>query len=319
MRECGIKDAKYEKTEMSQKYEDAMGDMLKAREAMETERRVAPGECAMVRLDGMSFSKFTGSMVKPFDTVMAEAMRATALRALDVFGPTFVYTQSDEITMVFAPERVPFDGRLQKMATAYAGKISTFFVFEAMRCFQSGMNDLAAATSPVEMAQAIGAFRDFFERLSRSAPSFDGRAVGVDHEMAAMFVVWRELDARRNAALGAGRAEFTQAQLGGKSPGDIKDMLTALGIDYYEKYPNQFRRGIFMRKREVVMSLTEEELARIPEHVRESKRGTTFLRSKAIEVEERGPFYEMGNIVDVLFDDAEPVVVPKPFANHIVP
>jgi tRNA(His) 5'-end guanylyltransferase len=304
---------------MSAKYEDAMGDMLKAHEGRETERRVAPGECAMIRLDGMSFSKFTGSMKKPYDTVMADAMRATALRALETFGPNFVYTQSDEITMVFSPERIPFDGRLQKMAGGYAGKISSFFVFEAMRRFQSGLNDLVAATSPVEMADAIAAFTNFFERMARSAPSFDGRAIGVDHEMAAQFVIWREVDARRNAALGAGRAEFTQSQLGGKSPGDIKDMLTALGIDYYDKYPNQFRRGIFMRKREVAMSLTEEELARIPDHVRESKRGTTFLRSKAVEVEERGPFYEMDNIVEVLFEDADPAVVEKPFARHIVP
>jgi tRNA(His) 5'-end guanylyltransferase len=284
----------------------------------------------MVRLDGMSFSKFTGSMVKPYDTAMADAMRATALRALEAFGPNFVYTQSDEITMVFSPERVPFDGRLQKMATAYAGKISSFFMVEVMKRFQSGVERLRADVdvardrgyeydSAAGLASSVRGFIDLFDRLSRSAPSFDGRAVGVDHEMAAQFIVWREVDARRNAALGAGRAEFTQSQLGGKSPGDIKDMLTGLGVDYYEKYPNQFRRGIFMRKREVAMSLTEAELARIPEHVRESKRGTTFLRSKAIEVEERGPFYEMDNIVEVLFEDADPVVVEKPFARHIVP
>ncbi|MCS4089588.1 tRNA(His) guanylyltransferase Thg1 family protein [Rhizobium sp. BK176] len=315
---------------MSAKYEDAMGDMLKAHEAKETERRVAPGECAMIRLDGMSFSKFTGSMVKPFDRLMADAMRATAMRALEVFGPNFVYTQSDEITMVFSPERMPFDGRLQKMAGGYAGKISTFFMAEAMKRFANGVDQLRMDVdvardngydhdAAVELADHVRGFIDLFDRLARAAPAFDGRAIGVDHEMAAQFVVWREVDARRNAALGAGRAEFTQSQLGGKSPGDIKDMLTALGIDYYDRYPNQFRRGIFMRKREVAMSLTEEELARIPEHVRESKRGTTFLRSKAVEVEERGPFYEMDNIVEVLFEDADPVVVEKPFARHIVP
>jgi tRNA(His) 5'-end guanylyltransferase len=315
---------------MSAKYEDAMGDMLKEHEARETERRVAPGECAMVRLDGMSFSKFTGSMKKPYDTVMADAMRATALRALETFGPNFVYTQSDEITMVFSPERIPYDGRLQKMAGGFAGKISTFFMAEALKKFQGGIDRLRVDVdiardqgyewdAAAELAESVRGFIDLFDRISRAAPAFDGRAVGVDHEMAAQFVVWREVDARRNAALGAGRAEFTQGQLGGKSPGDIKDMLTELGIDYYDKYPNQFRRGIFMRKREVAMSLTEEELARIPEHVREAKRGTTFLRSKAVEVEERGPFYEMDNIVEVLFEDAEPVVVEKPFARHIVP
>jgi tRNA(His) 5'-end guanylyltransferase len=304
---------------MSEKYEDAMGDILKAREAVETERRVAPGECAMIRLDGLSFSKFTGSMTKPFDTIMADAMRATATRALEVFGPTFVYTQSDEITMVFSPDRIPYDGRLMKMATAYAGKVTAFFFAETLKRFQHGTAHLREASSPVEMARAIGAFTDLFERLSRSAPAFDARAIGVDPEMAAQFVVWREIDARRNAALGAGRAAFTQNQLGGKSPADIKDMLFDLGINYYAEYPGHFRRGTFMRKRDVEMTLTEEELARIPEHIRDSKRGTTFVRSKVVEVEDRPPFYMMNNIMEFVFEDAEPVVVEKPFASHVVP
>lgn len=306
---------------MSQKYEDAMGDMLKAREAVETERRVAPGECAMIRLDGMVFSKFTSAMAKPYDTLMGDAMKATATRLLEQCAPDFVYTQSDEITMVFGSDRaMPFDGRLMKMASAYAGKATSFFIFEALARFKNGVdNGLRAATSPVELAQATSAFLELFDRFSRAAPAFDGRAVSVDRDMAAQFLVWREIDARRNAALGAGRAAFTQSQLGGKSPGDIKDMLAALGIDYYAEYPNHFRRGTLIRKRNVEMTLTEQELARIPEPIRESKRGQTFIRSRAVEIEDRPPFYEMENVAAFAFEDAEPIVASKPFANHIVP
>jgi tRNA(His) guanylyltransferase len=307
--------------QMSQKYEDAMGDMLKAREAFETERRVAPGECAMVRLDGMVFSKFTSSMTKPYDTLMADAMKGAAVRLLEECSPDFVYTQSDEITMVFAADRImPFDGRLMKMASAYAGKATSFFIFEALSRFKNGVNNgLREATSPVELAQATTAFVELFDRFARAAPAFDGRAVGVDHDLAAQFLVWREIDARRNGALGAGRAEFTQTQLGGKSPADIKDMLLALGIDYHAEYPNHFRRGTLIRKRQVEMTLTEQELERIPASIRESKRGQTFVRSRAVEVEDRPPFYEMANVTAFAFEDAEPVVTPKPFANHIVP
>ena len=305
---------------MSGRYEDAMGDMLKSIEARETGRRVAPGECAMIRIDGMVFTKFTSAMEKPYDTLMADAMKATATRLLEDCAPDFVYTQSDEITMVFGPDRpMPFDGRLMKMVGAYAGMASTIFTFEALKRFRNGIDNGLRSAEPERLQAQVAAFLELFDWLDRKKPAFDGRAVGVEPEMAAQFLVWREIDARRNGSLGAGRAVFTQAQLGGKSPGDIKDMLTALGIDYYAEYPNHFRRGTFMRKRQVEMTLTEAELARIPEKIRESKRGQTFVRSRVVEVEDRPPFYAMENVTAFAFDDAEPVADEKPFAQHIIP
>jgi tRNA(His) 5'-end guanylyltransferase len=305
---------------MSGRYEDAMGDMLKAIEGHETSRQVVPGECAMIRLDGMVFSKFTSSLEKPYDTLMADAMKATATRLLEDCSPDFVYTQSDEITMVFGPDKIlPFDGRLMKMAGAYAGQASTIFAFEALKRFRNGINNCLRSVEPERQQEQVAAFLEFFDWMDRKAPAFDGRAFSVEPEIAAQFLVWREIDARRNASLGAGRATFTQAQLGGKSPGDIKDMLTEIGIDFYTKYPNHYRRGTFMRKRQVKMMLTEEELARIPEKIRDSKRGQTFVRSRVVEVEDRPPFYAMENVAAFVFEDAEPVVVSKTFAQHLIP
>ena len=304
------------------RYDDVMGDECKAVEAVETERRVAPGECAMIRLDGIAFSNFTGSMEKPYDTAMADAMLATAARLLDAFNPDFVYTQSDEITMVFGPDRaIPYDGRLQKMASAYAGKATAFFKDEALMRFSGGVSELRQAVEgdSEHLADAVKAFLRLFDRTARSAPAFDGRAVSATREMAALFLVWREIDARRNAALGAGRAAFEQGQLAGKKPGDIKDMLLDLGVDFYGQYPNHFRRGTFMRKRKVEMRLTEAELERVPLKHREAKRNEVFHRSRIVEVEDRPPFYMMTNMVEFAFDDAEPVAVEKPFAQHIVP
>jgi tRNA(His) 5'-end guanylyltransferase len=301
---------------MSGRYDDVLGDSLKAIEAVETERRVTPGECVMVRVDGMAFSTFTSQMAKPYDIDMAEAMKATAQALLAAFDPAFVYTQSDEITLVFAPDRIPFDGRLQKIATACAGKATSHFRGEMTERIMRYVEERAA---DMNATQALAMVRELSERMDRMAPAFDGRAVGTTPEMAAQFLVWREIDARRNAALGAGRAVFTQAQLGGKSPGDIKDMLLAAGIDYYEAYGNHYRRGSLMRKRQVQMTLTEEELLRIPEHVRETKRGQLFTRSRIVEVEDRPPFYMIDNITQFALDDEEPVYEEKPFARHIHP
>nr|WP_250807740.1 tRNA(His) guanylyltransferase Thg1 family protein [Neorhizobium tomejilense] len=302
---------------MSARYDDALGDCLKALEAVETERCVVPGDCVMVRVDGMTFSNFTSSMDKPYDLGMADAMKATAAALLNDFSAAFVYTQSDEITLVFSPDKIPFDGRLQKIATACAGKATSHFRGEMAKRILDHVESVAAAG--MSASEAISMIRKLGARDERLAPAFDGRAISTTPEMAAKFLVWREIDARRNAALGAGRAVFTQSQLGGKSPGDIKDMLLAAGIDFYEAYCNHFRRGTLMRKRQVEMTLTEEELLRIPEHVRDSKRGQTFSRSKIVEVEDRPPFYVIDNITEFALDDDEPVFEDRPFARHIHP
>ncbi len=303
------------------RYDDAIGDMLKAAEATETERRVAPGEYAMVRVDGISFSKFTSQMTKPYDEAFGEAMKATAAELLQSLQPTFVYVQSDEITLVLPPatdERpMLYDGRLQKIATVCAGKATSFL---RSILFQQAL-DHVEAMSPDDMSakEAIKALRNLTARENKVAPAFEGRAISVTPEIAAQFLLWRELDARRNGALGAGRAMFTQGQLGGKSPTDIKDMLRAAGIDYYAEYPDHFRRGTLMRKRAVEMTLTEEEIARLPEHVREMKRGEVFVRSRVVEVDDMPPFYLIENLAGFALDDEAPVAVEKPFARHVIP
>lgn len=300
---------------MSVKYEDALGDMLKSLERIETDRCVQAGECAMVRLDGMAFANYTASMKKPYDEIMADCMKATAARLLEHFSPDFVYTQSDEITLVFAPENVKFNGRLQKMAGACASKATSFFLLEMTNRIIDVVEQNADKLSG---KGAIAVFRDMMDRNNRLAPAFDGRAVGTSHELAAAFLVWREIDAARNGALNAGTSVFSQSQLGGKSPADIKDMLLEIGVDY-EAYPNHFRRGTLMRKRKVEMRLTEEELMRIPEHIRESKRAEVYMRSRVVEIEERPRFFEIENLQAFAFDDEPFVLAEKPFGQHIVP
>jgi tRNA(His) 5'-end guanylyltransferase len=281
---------------MAMRYDDALGDMLKPYEAAEGERRVAADEVLMVRVDGMAFSTYTSNMKKPYDETMAACMKETCRRMLEYFSPSCVYVQSDEITLFYAPgTELKWNGRLQKNASACAGKASAFFAVEAIRRFPASE----------------------FERFAEIAPAFEGRAVSVPSQIAAMFLVWRELDARGNGTLGAGRSAFSQRELQGKSPSDIKEMLASIGLDYYRDFPVHMRRGTLMRKRKVAMTLTEAELARIPEHVRDSRRGIVFERTKIVEVEDRPPFYEIENIADFAFYDTEPVILEKPFASRI--
>lgn len=273
-------------------YDDELGDTLKAIEAVETSRHARDDDFVMIRVDGRGFSKFTSTMEKPHDRRMAAAMRGTATDLLEHFGAEIVYAQSDEITLIFKPGKVPFGGRLQKLASAVAGKATVFFVLRALKEFP----DLVLA----------------------KAPSFDGRAVATDSRHAAMFIVWRELDARRNAALGAGRMLFSQSQLNGKSPSEIKESLRAADIDFEMQFDEFFRRGSIFRKRAVEAALTEEELAAIPEKHRESKRGEIFTRNRVEELTGLPSLYDVENIEDFLFEDAEPIVVQKTFFRTLM-
>lgn len=276
------------------KYDDQLGDDIKAAEAEESERRVGPGEFMVVRIDGMNFSKFTSEMEKPYDEKMANAMRVTCRRLVEQYSPVLGYVQSDEITLVFDPEQnMPFDGRLQKSCGAMAGQGSSYFMVEG--------------------------FEHFRELTLRKAPAFEGRANGYPSLTAAMNVVWRELDARRNAATGAGRKNFTQKELAGKSPTQIKAMLATEGVDFYTAYPSYFRRGSIFRRREVEQPLSEETLASIPEKYREQKRGEVVRRSMVVELDIHPPLYAIGNLEGFLFDDEEPVVLEKAFASSVTP
>lgn len=82
--------------------EESLGSRLKGYER-DFEKRINPTEFVIVRCDGHKFSRYTKGMRKPFDKVLSKSMEDTAKALITEFGPSTVYTQSDEITMVFPP------------------------------------------------------------------------------------------------------------------------------------------------------------------------------------------------------------------------
>lgn len=119
-------------------YTTKLGDMIKLREASEaTVKNSLP---YVVRVDGVSFSKFTKGIHKPFDDRLTKAMVSTTEDLTDRFNAAVGYHQSDEISLFFTAQPLQkgrkriittleeplseeshiYNGRVQKLASVIA-------------------------------------------------------------------------------------------------------------------------------------------------------------------------------------------------------
>jgi len=272
------------------KYDDTLGDAIKAIEDAESMRSAETGQPIVVRVDGVAFSKFTKGMARPFDLDMSEAMVSAASAVVRDFHCRIGYTQSDEMSFILwhPTNELPHSGRLQKLASRFAAKATAAFLLEALERFP--------------------------DRVRKQVPEFDGRATAFPSvDLAAKAILWRELDARKNSVSMAARAHFSANQLHGKSSAEMRAMLLSKGVDFRE-YPERFRRGVFLRRVIEERMLTDEELARIPEKHRPQGPVT---RSRVAQVS-LPPLHLVENLAEVLFEGAEPAVETRRFADAVI-
>lgn len=266
---------------------ETLEDRMKAYEGVEAGRRFDRDKPVCARIDGRSFSRWTRDLGKPFDPRLSQAMLETARYLLAESDARVVYTQSDEITLLFYSEdpkrSIFFDGRVQKMTS------------------------VLAALATVRFAQLAGELLP--ER--RDAPAvFDCRVWQLPSKAeAANVFLWREFDATRNSIEMATRAQYGHGEMMYRSTAEMLEMLAARGVDW-STYPTHFQRGRYLQRRKVMRSFTTEELEALPpKHEARRDPSLQFERS-LLEVLELPPISRVQNRVEVLFDGAEPVVVP---------
>lgn len=261
---------------------DDLGDRMKAYESVETGRRADPSHPIYARIDGRGFSRFTKGMDRPFDMRMTRCMIETARYLVDATHASIGYVQSDEISLVWAPvsdgsDRF-FSGKIQKMCSVLAS--------------------MAAARFAVEHARE-------FDRISTDFPHFDCRIVPLPSKTeAANMLLWRELDARKNAVSMAARHFFSHSALQNKSGSEMVEMMLAKG-QRMDDYPSCFTRGTWLRKTHQDRRMSEEELARIPEKHRPGP--DQLVRRGSVEVINMPPFNLVTNREPVVFDQQQPI------------
>lgn len=83
--------------------------------------RVLDGLWIILRIDGRNFSRFTRTnFQKPFDELFHQAMVGAAQRLLLEFSALYVYTQSDEISVLLGPSFSLFDREVEKLISLSA-------------------------------------------------------------------------------------------------------------------------------------------------------------------------------------------------------
>ena len=90
--------------------------------------RVPKNSKIIVRLDGRSFHKLARdlNLVKPYDENFYRVISEVCRDLFEEFSAEFVYTFSDEISLLL--DKIPFDGRVEKINSVMASFTSSSFV-----------------------------------------------------------------------------------------------------------------------------------------------------------------------------------------------
>lgn len=262
---------------------DTLGDEQKLYEQAKAGEKAMFCLPVIARLDGRGFHNFTKGLRRPFDPELSMSMQGTATCLLEQSQADIVYTQSDEITLVWRndlvngkPTSVFFEGKFQKMVS------------------------ILASIASVEFNRFI---YEVLPEKYHLKPVFDCRVWQVPTlQKAAENLLWREMDATKNSITMAASAYYSHKELQGKHSGDKHEMLHQKGINWND-YPDFFKKGSYFAKRKVLKGLTDLELERIPEQYR-----PTGLVERSVTQELIIPkATSIMNLVDVYFNGVEPI------------
>lgn len=267
---------------------DDLGDRMKSYEFHETSRRFLKNLPIVARIDGRGFSKFTRGMERPYDLRMSNTMIDTTKIIVAETHATIGYTQSDEISIVWVPSpngSTWFDQKITKMTSVLA----------------------ALATSAFIKSMFVH-FEDAATRMQK-LPHFDARVIQMPNlTEAANMLLWRNLDCAKNSISMAASHYYSHNELQGKNSSDKHDMLYAKGVNW-SNYPYFFKRGIFVRRRNVQRVLSETEWLAIPEKHRPLL-CDTVTRSEVISYD-LPPLNKVTNRVEVLFHGEDPNIITE--------
>ncbi len=224
---------------------DALGDRMKGYENI-TRSYLTRRVPAIIRLDGKAFHTFTRGMVKPFDSVMTQAMQQTMKYLCEnIQGCVLGYTQSDEITLVltdYATIKTDawFGYNIQKMVSVAASMATLAFDREFIiahgdwfsKSFDNGVSDQPGFLQ-----------LDSLYTSKQHRAMFDARVFSIPKDEVCNCLIWRQQDATRNSIEAVGQAFFSQGQLNKKNQSDIQEMLWSQHGVSWNNFPTESKRG----------------------------------------------------------------------------
>lgn len=240
---------------------DGLGDRMKLYEGIESDRILLPRLPICARLDGRAFHTFARGLNRPYDERLSSMMIETTKYLVETTHALIGYTQSDEISLIFAPSDKKsesfFGGRPMKMASVLASIATAKF------------NDMRATLLPKKQLAT-------FDCRIWNVPSLDE---------AANTLLWREWDASKNSISMAASAYYSPSQLHGKNGSEKQEMLHQVGVNWND-YPAFFKRGSYIRRESFTRGFTADELSKLPEkHAAKLNPGLLITRSEVREID----------------------------------
>jgi len=177
---------------------------------------------AVLRLDGKAFHTYTRNLDKPFDRqLMLDMDLLMNYLCSNISGAVFGYTQSDEISIIMHDLSRPthqhwFAGKTQKIVSVAASYAGAYW------------NRL---------------------RADSEISVFDARVFTVPSTMEVRnYLLWRQMDALRNAIFLAANSVYSHKELLGKTFSDKRRMLKEAGLSWEDDYSDRETLGAISGK-----------------------------------------------------------------------
>lgn len=255
----------------------SLGERIKQYESL-ADSKLMPRLPIIVRIDGKSFHSWTRGCRRPFDERLQELMDNTTKLLVEETHSVLGYTQSDEITLVlWNPDMKAepyFGGRVNKLNSVIASMASAFF------------NKLVPTYLPEKTKLAF----------------FDCRAFAVPSLMEAVNVlIWRELDATKNAISMAAQSMFSHSQLQNKNGSEMQEMMFQQRGVNFNGYPDRFKRGAYFKRQLVSRKFTQNELLNLPPKHEARSNPELRVTRQVMKKLELPPILKISNPVEVFF------------------
>ena len=190
-----------------------------------SELKVPKNSNIIVRLDGRSFHTLTRDLglEKPYDVDFYRAMGEVCKDLFIEFSPSFIYTFSDEISILL--NDIPFNGRIEKIDSVIASFTSSSFLMH-------------------------------FDRDFKKPVAFDSRVIPVDDANIVNYFKWRQDEAWRNC-INSYASNFLKSKysndevndkLNGLKSSDVHELLFQNGINLND-VETWKKRGVGIYKR----------------------------------------------------------------------
>ena len=240
---------------------DDFGDRMKRYERMYTDIRIPIDVPLCVRIDGKGFSKFTKGFAKPFDQSLTRAMVDTTKQLVKETNASIGYTQSDEITLIW------FRRSEKQSEHIFGGKVSK-------------INSILASMASAAFNHYIAKYApDVY--AGKGLAYFDCRAWSVPDDVEASNVLlWRIQDAKKNSISCQYRWTLGHRSMHGLSGDQMVDKLKSSGNDW-EQLPVKYRYGVCVRRKNRMVELDSETLAKIP--LDKQPENVMVMRSEYVE------------------------------------